>query len=588
MPQRPAASAPESLSTSDLAGTSSEESQIVLRLEKAEELRKRGIDPFGNGLEIEHSTADVIGAHGKQSAEELNAIPSEDKPRYVLGGRVVELRRMGKLAFLRLQDRDGALQIMLRKDVLGDSFQLLSDALIDRGDFVRVVGEPIVTRTGELSLAAAELSVLTKSLRPLPEKWHGLADVELRYRRRYVDLVATPGVREIFQKRARIISGIRRFLDERDYVEVETPILHDLAGGAAAKPFHTHHNALDLPLQLRIATELHLKRLVVGGLERVYEIGRIFRNEGVSRRHNPEFTSIEFYQAHATYKDLITLTEELLEGLAKDVVGSVEVPWQGSVINFSAPFARVSMVAEVGRYFAQRWDFSPPEGQLDSDDASAWLDVLAPHLDALRGACILGHSLGSDRAVEEVASKQACLAALEKPGAADKAPVSLGQAVADAFEYFCEGLIDVSRPAFVLDFPIEVSPLARKRDGDGRLVDRFELYAGGMELANAFSELNDPVDQRERFKAQVEAARRGDEEAMPYDEDFVRALEHGMPPTAGEGIGIDRLCMLLTDSPSIREVLLFPLLRPEQKSAPEKGEKAVPESDDPQSSSDNP
>jgi lysyl-tRNA synthetase class 2 len=395
----------------------------------------------------------------------------------------------------------------------------------------------------------------------VPGKWYGLADVELRYRRRYVDLFTTPGVRDVFLKRARLISTIRKFLDARDYVEVETPVLHDVAGGAAARPFKTHHNALDLPLQLRIATELHLKRLVVGGLERVYEIGRIFRNEGIDRRHNPEFTSIEFYQAYATYEDLMTLTEELLFRAATEVTGSPRVKYGDWELDFTPPFRRVSMIGVVGHFFAERWGLPPSA----ADDATGWLDALTPAADAVRGACVIARTASEHRR-NAVSDRARCEQALASAGE-NAAPPTLGQAIAEAFEYFGEDTLPPERPTFVLDYPIEVSPLARKRNTDGRVVDRFELYVAGMELANAFSELNDPADQRERFKAQVEAARKGDEEAMPYDEDFVRALEHGMPPTAGEGIGIDRLAMILTNSPSIRDVVLFPLLRPEQAGA---------------------
>jgi lysyl-tRNA synthetase class 2 len=305
---------------------------------------------------------------------------------------------------------------------------------------------------------------------------------------------------------------------------------------------------LDLPLNLRIATELHLKRLVVGGLERVYEIGRIFRNEGLSRRHNPEFTSIEFYEAHATYADLVVLTERLLETVAREVTGGTRVNYQGTEIEFAGPYPRVSMIAAVGRYYAEKLGFSGPA----SDDASAWLDALTPQHDRIR----------HDLATHGGAKKELGLTTEEA-----RHPQRLGELVAAAFELHCEAMLDPTRPTFVVDFPLEVSPLARKRNGDERIVDRFELYVAGMELANAFSELNDPDDQRARFQAQVEAARRGDAEAMPYDEDFCRALEHGMPPTAGEGIGIDRLCMVLTDSPSIRDVILFPLLRPEGQAA---------------------
>lgn len=521
----------------ETTNTSSEEAQFQLRLEKAQRLRERGVDPFGNGQVVAHTTGAVL------ASIEAGQHEAEKRPAFTIAGRVTEMRRMGKIAFLRLLDRDGPVQVMLRRDQAPEGFSLIAEGLLDRGDIVRAEGSPVVTKTGEPSLEATSLTILTKALRPLPEKWHGLGDVELRYRRRYVDLFTTEGVRDVFIKRAKMIRAIRRFLDDRGYVEVETPVLHDMAGGAAARPFRTHHNALDLDLQLRIATELHLKRLVVGGLERVYEIGRIFRNEGIDRRHNPEFTSIEFYEAHATYLDLMTLTEALLDQVALEVNGARQVTYQGTQIDFTAPYPRVSMVAEVGRLFAGRWNLTGPEG----DDASAWLDFLAPY---------------SDRIRTELAGTPAGEKKYGLTETAEHRPHSLGELVAASFETWCEDGLDPARPVFVVDFPLEVSPLARKRDADPRLVDRFELYVAGMELANAFSELNDPLDQRERFAAQVEAARQGDDEAMPYDEDFVRALEHGMPPTAGEGIGIDRLCMVLTDAASIRDVVLFPLLRP--------------------------
>jgi lysyl-tRNA synthetase class 2 len=386
------------------------------------------------------------------------------------------------------------------------------------------------TKTGELTLEAVRFAILTKSIRPLPEKWHGLTDVEARYRQRHVDLVVTPGVRDTFRKRALIVSTMRRFLDERGYLEVETPTLHkpEEAGGAAARPFETHHNALALDLKLRIATELHLKRLVVGGFDRVYEIGRIFRNEGIDRRHNPEFTSIEFYQAYATHEDLMALTEELFHCLAVEVTGGPRVTFQGQEIDLTPPFPRFSLV-EMG---ARALGLSPADALAGKGLAEAVAQAAARENDS------------------EGAWK------LEK--AARRSP---GEALAIAFEVFCEQQLPRDRPAFVVDFPLETSPLSRRRDADPRMVDRFELFMGGMELANAFSELNDPVDQRSRFEAQVRAKAAGDEEAMPFDEDFVRALEIGMPPTAGEGIGIDRLAMLLTDSPSIRDVILFPLLK---------------------------
>jgi len=402
--------------------------------------------------------------------------------------------------------------------------------LVDVGDVVLAGGPATRTKTGELTLEASRFTVLTKALRPLPEKWHGLTDVEQRYRQRYVDLIVTPGVRETFQKRARIVSTIRRFLDDRGYLEVETPTLHkpEEAGGAAARPFQTHHNALDIDLKLRIATELHLKRLVVGGLERVYEIGRIFRNEGIDRRHNPEFTTIEFYEAHATCEDLIRLTEALVHELALAVNGSPRVTFQGQEIDLTPPFPRVSMLEEGARALG-----------------------LSPE-DALAGKG-LAEALARAAAAENDADQ-----AWKLEQAARKTP---GEVIALAFEIFGEPRLPRDRPAFVVDFPIETSPLSRRRDADPRLVDRFELFVAGMEIANAFSELNDPDDQRARFEAQVKARAAGDDEAMPYDEDFVRALEHGMPPTAGEGIGIDRVTMLLTDAASIRDVILFPLLK---------------------------
>ena len=359
-----------------------------------------------------------------------------------------------------------------------------------------------------------------------------MSDTEIRYRQRYLDLVSGyPNIKDAFLKRTRLVQFIRRFLDEREFVEVETPILHtpEQAGGAAARTFQTHHNALDLDLKLRIATELHLKRLVVGGLERVYEIGRIFRNEGIDRTHCPEFTTIEFYQAYASSQDLMKLTEEMISRLCLEVTGSTEAPYQGTVIDYRPPWPRVSMLGEVAKVYGI--EGSDPER----------LDGLA--------------KLGRDGFAARTSEKEA----LFKLGKTD----STGEQIAWAFETFCEPMLPRDRPSFVVDFPIEISPLARKRDGEPRLVDRFEAFAGGFEIANAFTELNDPRDQEARFRAQVEAAKRGNEEAMPYDRDFVRALEHGMPPTAGEGIGIDRLVMLFTDSPSIRDVILFPLLRPE-------------------------
>ena len=487
---------------------STEREIIAQRIRKADELRKLGVHPYGGGQAPQHL--------------------AKDTAYFSLAGRVLAVRSFGRAAFLRLRDRSGEIQVWVKKDKVGErDFEVFR--LLDVGDIAGVGGEVTRTKTGELTLEARTFTILTKSIRPLPEKWHGLTDVEERYRHRYVDLIATAGVRETFVARARIISAIRRFLDDRGYLEVETPTLHkpEEAGGAAARPFETRHHALGLDLKLRIATELHLKRLLVGGLERVYEIGRIWRNEGIDRRHNPEFTSIEFYQAYATHEDLMKLTEELCQQLALLVAKGPIVTFQGKSINFTPPYPRCSML-EMG---ARALGLTPQ--------------------DALAGR-------GLAEAVERVAQEAGPEGAIVLEEAARR---SAGEAIAVAFELWAEKDLPGDRPTFVVDFPLETSPLSRRRDSEPRLVDRFELFVAGMEVANAFSELNDPADQRTRFEAQIRAKAAGNEEAMPFDEDFVRALEHGMPPAAGEGIGIDRLAMLLTDSPSIRDVILFPLLK---------------------------
>ncbi|HVP67368.1 MAG TPA: lysine--tRNA ligase [Anaeromyxobacteraceae bacterium] len=501
---------------------------VAQRLRKAEELRALGVNPFGNGREQAHLAREVQDRYGDAPADEIAKAPGP----WSLAGRVVAVRSFGKAAFLKLRDRSGEIQVWVKRDKVGErGFEIFKR--LDVGDIAAAEGPATRTKTGELTVEATAFTILTKAIRPLPEKWHGLADVEQRYRQRYLDLVSTPGVKETFEKRARIVSTIRRFLDARGFLEVETPTLHkpEEAGGAAARPFETHHNALGLDLKLRIATELHLKRLVVGGLERVYEIGRIWRNEGIDRRHNPEFTSIEFYQAFATHEDLMRLTEQLFHTLAIEVQGSPRVTFQGQEIDFTPPYPRFSLV-EMG---ARALGLTPE--------------------DALSGR-------GLKEALARAATREGDSEDAWKLERAAKA--TPGEAVALAFEVFCEHDLPRDRPAFVVDWPIETSPLSRRRDADPRLVDRFELFVAGMELANAFSELNDPLDQRGRFEAQIRARAAGDEEAMPYDEDFVRALEHGMPPTAGEGIGIDRLAMVLTDSPSIRDVILFPLLKPRE------------------------
>ncbi len=507
---------------------SKEQEIFNARLKKAEELRAQGLNPYRNGFEPTHTTADLVKKLGeiKDPAEVEKASET-----YALGGRILANRTFGKAAFLKLRDRHGDIQVWVKKDVLGDKgFEVYK--LADLGDIVAVTGTCTRTKTGELTLLAKELAILTKALRPLPEKWHGLSDIEIRCRQRYLDLIVTEGVKDIFVRRHKIVRGIQRYLDGHGFIEVETPTLHrpEEAGGATARPFNTHHNALDLDLKLRIATELHLKRCIVGGIDRVYEIGRIWRNEGIDKRHNPEFTTIEFYWAYATYQELMKFTEGLLAMLALDVTGSTKLTYQGQAIDFTPPYPRISMVEHTAHKLGL--------------EASA----------ALAG-------LGLKAAIEKAAQdeKDKDLRAILDHAAGLATP---GEMIARAFEALGEPALPKDKPAFVTDFPIEVSPLARKRDSDPRVTDRFELFAAGMEIANAFSELNDPVDQRQRFERQVELARKGDAEAMPYDEDFVRALEHGMPPTAGEGIGIDRLTMLLTDSASIRDVILFPLLKP--------------------------
>ena len=555
--------------------TSSIDDQITLREGKVQTLRERGAHPYGNQLPAPTSarledgrllagSALVRERHGAQDAAFLEANHSET---YAVAGRVVALRSMGKVTFISLRDTSGDLQIFVRKDKVGDAaYESLK--LLDLGDIACAWGRALRTKTGELSIAAGEkgttevplapgqserpgFQLLTKALRPLPSSWYGLAELETRYRQRYVDLAVNLEVREAFRKRAKLISGIRSYLDDRGYLEVETPVLHkpEEAGGAAARPFATHHNALDLDLKLRIATELHLKRLVVGGFERVYEIGRIFRNEGIDRRHNPEFTSIEFYQAYATYENLMKLTEEMISQLAISVTGSAVVPYQGVDIDYSAPWPRISMVEEVAKTLAMALEL-PARNPKDYASRDEYLAALLDEMARLQPTAWQAGMGNEPEQKKKLAHAH-----------------SLGAKIAWLFEAQVEATLPKDKPCFVIDFPLEVSPLARKRDSEPRLVDRFEAYAGGMEIANAFSELNDPRDQEERFKAQVEAAKAGDAEAMPYDRDFVRALEHGMPPTAGEGIGIDRLAMLFTNSASIRDVVLFPLLKPQAEGA---------------------
>jgi lysyl-tRNA synthetase, class II len=480
------------------------------RLAKLEALRANGADPFGSRFPISHRAGTL---HARWDAASEEAL-KEAGPVSV-AGRLLALRHFGKSCFASLLDGSGTIQVYARADLLGPEYEAFTG--LDVGDFVGVTGELFRTRTGELTVQVKAWTFLTKSLRPLPEKWHGLKDVETRFRQRYVDLVVNPEVREVFRLRSRAIQAIRAFLDARGFLEVETPTMQAVAGGATARPFTTHHNALDLELYLRIALELHLKRLVVGGIDRVYEIGRIFRNEGISTEHNPEFTMLEFYQAYADYGDLMELTEELFVELGQALRGGNTIPYAGETIDLGRPWRRLPFFTGISEALGTTVGPETPPG------------ALVP--------------LAAARGVE-----------VDPRGT----PLQLWKAVFDT-------LVEPTlvQPTFVVDFPIELSPLARQKREDPRLVDRFELFVARMELANAYSELNDPMEQRRRFELQNRERERGDDEAHPLDEDYVRALEYGLPPTAGEGIGIDRLVMLFADRASIREVILFPLLRPE-------------------------
>ncbi|WP_221248638.1 lysine--tRNA ligase [Desulfuromonas versatilis] len=485
---------------------------LLQRRKKMEDLREQGINPYANDFPVEHTAAQVAAAHADQDAAALESCSE----RYVLGGRIMARRDFGKAAFVQLQDRSGRIQVYIGKDKVGEeAFEQFRR--FDLGDVIGVAGTPFRTKTGELSLRADQVRILTKSLQPLPEKWHGLTDVETRYRQRYVDLMVNPEVGEVFRKRSRIIGLIREFMQQRDFLEVETPMMQPIAGGATAKPFITHHNTLKMDLFLRIAPELYLKRLVVGGFERVFEINRNFRNEGISIQHNPEFTMMEFYQAYATYHELMDLTEELICHLAQEVVGSLKFTYGEREVDLTAPWDRLTVRESIVKY-----------GKVDPA-------VLEDREKLLQYARSLGLELDSN--------------------------IGHGKLLTEIFDEVVEPKL--WNPTFITEYPTEVSPLSRKNDERPEVVDRFELFVVGRELANAFSELNDPLDQKERFVKQLAEKEAGDEEAHAMDEDYIRALEYGLPPTAGEGIGIDRLVMLLTNSASIRDVILFPQLRPE-------------------------
>lgn len=483
---------------------------VAQRMAKADDLRQQGLNPYANDFKVEHLSEEIKCAHVDHDAEALEGC----EQIYVIAGRIMARRDFGKAAFIQIQDRKGRIQVYVGKNKIGDeSFALFGK--LDVGDIVGISGKVFRTKTHELSLRAETLQLLTKSLQPLPEKFHGLTDVETRYRQRYVDLIVNPEVGEVFKKRSRIISLMRDFMQQRDFLEVETPMMQPVAGGATARPFVTHHNTLKMDLFLRIAPELYLKRLVVGGFDRVFEINRNFRNEGISIRHNPEFTMIEFYQAYATYHDLMDLTEDMIGHIAEEVCGSRVISYGGREVDLTGPWTRLTVREAIVQY-----------GDISAED-------LEDHAKALAYARKLGLDFDDS--------------------------IGHGKLLTELFDEVAEP--NLWHPTFVTEYPTEVSPLSRRNDENPDVVDRFELFVVGRELANAFSELNDPIDQKGRFMDQVAEKAAGDDEAHAMDEDYLRALEYGLPPTAGEGIGVDRLVMLLTDSASIRDVILFPQMR---------------------------
>ncbi|HEY3091583.1 MAG TPA: lysine--tRNA ligase [Vicinamibacterales bacterium] len=497
--------------------TVQESDQVVQRRANLEELKKLGVDPYPRRFEIDATVDAVVAQHGHRTAEELEAA----QPRARTAGRILSIRSFGKASFLVISDGRARVQVYVRQDSLPErDFRIFK--LLDFGDWIGVEGRLFRTKTNELTIWASKLEFLSKCLLPLPEKWHGLQDVEIRYRQRYLDLIVNPDSRRVFEVRSRVITAFREFLIGRGFLEVETPMMQPLAGGALARPFVTHHNTLDMRLFMRIAPELYLKRLTVGGIEKVFEINRNFRNEGISTQHNPEFTMLEFYWAYADYNDLMALTEEMLLFVAQKAGAGDEVTFNGHSISFTPPFRRLSLREGARAAASKRLGVDVPADSLRSRDAAA---ALAEQLNV------------------PIA-----------PG------MGAGKITAELFEVLCEE--ELMQPTFVYDFPTEVSPLSKQKPDDPDTVERFELYAGGFEVANAFSELNDPVEQRRRFEDQLTSRAGGDEEAHAMDEDYIRALEFGMPPAGGEGVGIDRLVMLLTGSPSIRDVILFPLMRP--------------------------
>ncbi|UAC48251.1 lysine--tRNA ligase [Bacillus aquiflavi] len=484
--------------------------QLKVRREKLSALREKGIDPFGKRFERSHTAKQLLEQYGELEKEDIAA----KGVSVTIAGRIMTKRGKGKAGFAHIQDLTGQIQIYVRKDTVGDSqYEVFNTA--DIGDIVGVAGTLFKTKVGELSVKVGDFDLLTKSLRPLPEKFHGLKDVEQRYRQRYLDLTMNPESRETFITRSKIIQSMRRYLDNHGYLEVETPMMHTIAGGASARPFITHHNALDMQLYMRIAIELHLKRLIVGGLEKVYEIGRVFRNKGISTRHNPEFTMIELYEAYADYRDIMSLTENLIAHIAKEVLGTTTIQYGEYEVNLEPEWTRLHMVDAIKK----------------ETGVDFWKETSTEE----------ARKLAEEHHVEINEN------------------MTYGHIVNEFFEQKVEEKL--IQPTFIYGHPVEISPLAKKNVEDPRFTDRFELFIVGREHANAFTELNDPIDQHERFKAQLQEREQGNDEAHMMDDDFIEALEYGMPPTGGLGIGVDRLVMLLTNSPSIRDVLLFPLMR---------------------------
>ncbi len=490
---------------------------LRVRREKLEELRSSGIEPYPYKYLKTHSSLEILEEYKDLKGDK------EGKVEVSIAGRIMTRREHGRATFAHIQDESGKIQIYAKVDVLGPEKYKLFEKL-DIGDIIGVKGTVFRTKRGELTIRISDFILLCKSLHPLPEKWHGLQDKELRYRERYVDLIVNPEVKDVFIKRSKVISLIRKFLNDRDFIEVETPVLHTLSGGAAAKPFETYHDALDMNLFLRIAPELYLKRLIVGGIEKVYEIGRVFRNEGMSYKHNPEYTILEIYEAYADYESMMKLVEEMITFIISEIIGKLKIEYRGEIIDFMLPWKKITLTEALKHY--------------------ADIDVEAPEEDLRK--------IAKERGFE---------------GAEE---IGIGKIISLLYDKFVEP--NLKEPTFIIDYPIETTPLAKKKRGNPHLVERFEVIVSGMEIANAFSELNDPIDQRERFKEQLELRAAGDVEAESMDEDFLRALEYGMPPTGGIGIGVDRLVMLVTNSSSIRDVLLFPHMKPLSQAKPKEEE----------------